>query len=61
MSNLALFAVGCFVTLLVGAAMALLVWGAILDGRDEKEHQEAELRTLARSGHEQPLRVIDAA
>jgi hypothetical protein len=61
MSNLALFAVGCFVTLLGGAAMALLVLGAILDGRDEKERQEAELRALARGGREQPLRVIDAA
>ena len=61
MSNVALFAVGCFVTLLVGAAIALLVLGAILDGRDETERQEAELGTLARSGRDQPLRVIDAA
>ena len=36
MSNLALYAVGAAVTLLVVAAVALLVYAAILDGRDER-------------------------
>ena len=42
MSNIALFAVGTFVTLLVGASLALLFWGAILDGRynDEKQAEQ---------------------
>ena len=35
MSNLGLFIVGTLVTLLVAASMALLIWGAVLDGRDE--------------------------
>jgi len=58
MSNLGLFAVGSLVTLLVMAAMALLCWGAVLDGRDEQARLLAEER-------EQPggssLRVIDDA
>ena len=39
MSNLALFAVGTSVTLLVVAALALLVWGAVMDGRYDSEQQ----------------------
>jgi hypothetical protein len=41
MSNVALFALGGFVTLLVGGALALLVWGAILDGRYDEERRSA--------------------
>ena len=41
MSNLGLFAAGTVVTLLVVAALALLVWGAILDGRYESEQRLA--------------------
>ena len=58
MSNLGLFVVGTLVTLLVMASMALLFWGAVLDGRDEQARLHAEER-------EQPggssLRVIDHA
>ena len=58
MSNVGLFVVGTLVTLLVMASMALLVWGAVLDGRDEHARVLAEAR-------EQPgdnsLRVIDGA
>jgi hypothetical protein len=36
MSNVALFAVGLIVTLLALAGTALLVFGAVLDGRDER-------------------------
>ena len=41
MTNVAVFAVGLLVTLMIAAAMALLVWGAIIDGREEKERREA--------------------
>jgi len=57
MSSLGLFAVGALVTLLVMASMALLCWGAVLDGRDEQARLADE--------HEQPapsnLRVFDDA
>ncbi len=33
MSGVGIFIVGAFVTALVGIAMGLLVWGAIMDGR----------------------------
>jgi len=47
MTNVAVFAVGLLVTLMIAAAMALLVWGAILDGREDEERQEANaLRCL---------------
>jgi uncharacterized surface protein with fasciclin (FAS1) repeats len=46
MSAPGLFVVGCLVTLIVAAALALLIYAAILDGRD------AAARKLAdRSGH----------
>jgi len=35
MNNMALFAVGLLVTLMVVAAIALLIWGALMDGREE--------------------------
>ncbi|MGZ8783451.1 MAG: hypothetical protein ACXWZB_08145 [Gaiellaceae bacterium] len=41
MSNVGLFAAGAVVTLLVFAALALLVWGAILDGRYDDEQRAA--------------------
>jgi hypothetical protein len=40
MSNAALFTVGAAVTLLVVAALALLVYAAVLDGRDERRTRE---------------------
>jgi len=36
MTNVALFGVGLLVTLIVAAAMALLIFGAIMDGREEE-------------------------
>jgi len=42
MTNVAVFAVGLLVTLMVAAAMALLVWGAIIDGREDEERREAD-------------------
>jgi hypothetical protein len=58
MSNLALFIVGTLISLLVTASMALLVWGAILDGRAQQEFEEAE-RQVQRT--DERLHAVDAA
>jgi hypothetical protein len=42
MSVAALFAMGVFVTLVVGAALGLLVYGAVLDGRYAAERKAEE-------------------
>jgi hypothetical protein len=42
MSTVGLFAMGVVVTLIVGAALGLLVYGAILDGRYASEHNTEE-------------------
>ena len=42
MNAVGLFAIGTVVTLLVGAALGLLVYGAILDGRYAAEHNADE-------------------
>ena len=47
MNAVALFATGTVVTLLALAGAALLVWGAVLDGRDERE---SRLRLLEAAG-----------
>ncbi len=39
MSAVGLFAIGVVVTLIVGAALGLLVYGAILESRDEAERK----------------------
>ncbi len=39
MSQVAIFGVGLLVTLLVAAAMSLLVWGAVIDGREDDERR----------------------
>ncbi len=36
MNTPGLFIIGVVVTLIVGAAIALLLYGAVLDGRDER-------------------------
>ncbi len=58
MSNLGLFIVGTLVTLLVTASMGLLLWGAILDGRDEKA---ARLEAERERARQKTVRVADAA
>jgi hypothetical protein len=52
MSPAALFALGVLVTLFWGAGLSLLVYGAILDGRDEAQRkaEEAEEAHTARVG-----------
>ena len=53
MNNVAVFGVGLMVTLLVAAAMALLIFGAVIDGREdeerraENEHADVEVGTEA--------------
>jgi hypothetical protein len=50
MSPAGLFAMGVLVTLIFGAGLSLLVYGAILDGRDEvrRKAEEAERASVAR-------------
>jgi hypothetical protein len=49
MSGLGLFIVGAFVTLIVAGAIALLIYGAILDGRHVRDEQErADARNAPR-------------
>jgi len=38
-NNVAVFGVGLMVTLLVAAAMALLICGAVIDGREDDERR----------------------
>ena len=57
MSQVGLFVAGTLVTLLVTASMALLFWGAVLDGRDEQARLEAE----SDNARQKDLRVVDAA
>jgi hypothetical protein len=47
MSTLGLFAVGLAVSVVVFVALALLVAGAVLDGRDERARREAEAAAAA--------------
>jgi len=44
MSAVGLFAIGVVVTLIVGAALGLLVYGAILESRDAAERRAKEAR-----------------
>ena len=58
MSNIGLFAAGAVVTLIVAAALALLFWGAILDGRyDDEQRAESEDRAM----RDPALHTVDAA
>lgn len=59
MSTLGLFMAGTFVTLLVTASMALLIGGAVLDGRDEHARRDAE-REAATQG-QSTFPVVDPA
>ncbi len=60
MSNVAVFAVGLVVTLLVAGAMSLLIWGAVIDGREddarraENEHADVAHPSAGSYGMVQP-------
>jgi hypothetical protein len=60
MSNIGLFAIGGVVSLLVAASMALLIWGAILDGRYENERRAAEEEASSRASGAQTPRAVGA-
>ena len=47
MNNLPLFIAGFFITLLVVFAIGLMVYAAILDGRSNDEHLEAQAADAA--------------
>jgi hypothetical protein len=53
MSTGLLFAIGTLVTVLVAIGVALPIYGAILDGRYQAEHERTEVLQLSekRSGH----------
>ena len=51
MSSGWLFAVGVVVTILVGIGVALPVYGAILDGRYQAEHERADVLDLSSERH----------
>ena len=61
MSHVGLFLVGTAVTLITVAALALLVWGAILDGRDQARVRELAARQPAGGSRPVPVRVHDDA
>lgn len=56
MSPAALFAIGVLVTLVYGAGLSLLVYGAILDGREEarRKAEEAERARVGRRPYAVP-------
>jgi len=60
-SNVGLFVAGFLVTTLVSAALALLVWGAILDGRYEREQRAASRERIGANDRDLALHAIDAA
>jgi hypothetical protein len=41
-STLGLFIIGAVVTLVVFSALAILIYGAILDGRDQRDQREQD-------------------
>ena len=47
MNSGVLFGLGALVTLVVAIGLALPIYGAILDGRYQAEHEGAEVRQLS--------------
>ena len=61
MSELALFVLGVLVTLVVAAAVGMLLVGAVLDGRDEAEQRRRLDAPLELLPGERELHIVDAA
>jgi uncharacterized surface protein with fasciclin (FAS1) repeats len=61
MSTTGLFIVGMLVTLILAGAMALLVYAAILDGRDAAARQAADRKGLAAASKISILQTAQAA
>jgi hypothetical protein len=55
MSAAGLFVVGALVTLTVGVAIALLIYAAILDGRNAREQKAARAQKAAEGRHDAPV------
>ncbi len=58
MSNVAVFGVGLLVTLLVVGAMALLVLGAVIDGREDDQRRAENEHGDASDAHVVPVGVV---
>ena len=67
MNHLGIFIAGAVVTLVVAAALTLLIWGAILDGRKEarqralRSQPDLEAVRSARNVHSTGERIPPAA
>ena len=59
MSNVGLFLVGTGVTLIVLSALALLIWGAVMDGQYEEE-QKHEAEEAAVRAPQEPVPALHA-
>lgn len=51
MSDAVLFGLGALVTLIVAIGLALPIYGAILDGRYQAEHEGADVLQLSDKTH----------
>ena len=60
-SNVSLFVVGTLVTLIVLSALALLIWGAVLDGRYEQGRQGPDFEAGTQTDEKPPVAAaVDA-
>lgn len=55
MSTAALFVIGTFVTLMVLAAFALLVWAEVQDGRTQQAAERGEPHDLSDTDAQRPI------
>jgi hypothetical protein len=59
MSDAAIFVFGTFVTLMVLAAFALLVWAEVEDGRTQRAAERGEPHDLSESDEERPITRVE--
>ena len=55
MDTSVIFIVGVFVTLLVGAAFAMLIWAELEDGRTQRAAERGEPHDLSETDAERPI------
>ena len=58
MSTAALFVIGTFMTLMVGAAFAMLVWAEVQDGRTQKAAERGEVHDLSETDGQRPITPV---